>query len=204
MCMLLNRLLLSIILAYFIPCISHAQYSWDNNYVHYSFYYNGYWGEWKYDTGTRIQGNYDGFVIYRYIDRHPSEYFFKFSIYNYGEPSKKEIKNHYKNKTWWEFDGVIEYYVCDLYPTMSDFVKVKQRFLEDWDVNGTEYEKKLSAMKASKMLKGQSFTPIGFKKVSKRATIKIAPYKKVPRVYNIYTDDCGIALDLRGLHFVEK
>ena len=109
-----------------------------------------------------------------------------------------------KNNLWWEYQGTVEYYICDLYPTLTDFVKIKYRFLRDFDVNDSEYEKKLSALKASKMLKGQSFTPISFKKIIKQATIKIAPYKKVPRVYNIYTDDCGIALDLRGLYFAEK
>lgn len=198
-----NRLLFVILLFLFSPRILFAQ-SWENNYVHFSFYYDGYWGKWDLDSGTKIHGNYGGFVIYSDFDNHPSKYFFKFTINNYVKPEKKEIKKHLKNNLWWEYQGTVEYYICDLYPTLTDFVKIKYRFLRDFDVNDSEYEKKLSALKASKMLKGQSFTPISFKKVIKQATIKIAPYKKVPRVYNIYTDDCGIALDLRGLYFAEK
>lgn len=199
-----SRLLVTFIFACFIPCLSHAQLLWENDYVHFAFYYDGYWGKWKFDSGTKIHGNYSGFVIYSNFHDHPSKYFFKFSIDNYIKPEKKAIKKHFKDKMWWEYQGTVEYYICDLYPTLTDFVKIEYRFLRDFDVSDAEYEKKLSAMKASKMLKGQSFTPIGFKKVSKRATIKIAPYKDVPRVYNIYTDDCGIALDLKGLHFAER
>ena len=51
------------------------------------------------------------------------------------------------------------------------------------------------------MMKGQSYTPIGFKKVRKNATIKIAPYKKVPQVYNIYFDGGGYAIDLNNTKF---
>ena len=187
-----------------INIVSTPSYGYEENYVHYAFYYDGYWGKWSYDSGSAVYGNYDGFVIFGRYNGHPSKYFFKFQINNYVKPIKKAIKYHYKNNIWWEYEGTVEYYISDVYPTMKDFVKENNRFLRNFDVDGSDYEQKLSALRASKMMKGQRFTPIGFKRITKKAKIRIEPYKKVPRVYNIFTDDCGIALDLMGLIFSEK
>lgn len=178
-------------------CVSNYAYSYFR--LKQSVYYNDYWGNWKEMDDTRIQGNYDGFIIYE-DHMHPSDYFFSFQIQGYVTPSKKDIKQHYKTNTWWVYDGYVEYYICDLYPTVVDVFKAKGRLLKDWDIN-KEYENSLSALKASKMMKGQSYTPIGFKKVRKNATIKIAPYKKVPQVYNIYFDGGGYAIDLNNTKF---
>ena len=165
-------------------------------------YYNGYWGNWKDLNNCRIKGDYDGFIIYE-DNKHPSDYFFNFHINGYVAPSKKEIKQHYKTKTWWVYSGYVEYYVCDLFPTAGDSFKENGRLLRDWDLKILDYDKKLSALKASKMMKGESYTPIGFKKVRKYASIKIAPYKKVPQVYNIYFDGVGYAIDLNNLIFID-
>lgn len=45
-----SRLLVTLIFACFIPCLSHAQLLWENDYVHFAFYYDGYWGKWKFDS----------------------------------------------------------------------------------------------------------------------------------------------------------
>lgn len=178
----------------------------NNAYSHFrlrtSVYYNNYWGSWGDLNDCRIKGNYDGFIIYE-DDKHPSNYFFSFHINGFVNPSKKEIKKHYKNKVWWEYSGYVEYYICDLYPTVADVFKEKGRLLREFDLSFSDYESKLSALKASKMVKGQSYTPIGFKRVRKNATIKIAPYKKVPQVYNILFDGCGYAIDLKNLIFID-
>ena len=126
-----------------------------------------------------------------------------FQINGFVVPSKKDIKKHYKNKIWWEYSGYVEYYICDLYPTVVDVFKEKGRLLREDDLSYSDYDRKLSTLKASKMAKGQSFNPIGFKKVRKNAIIKIAPYKKVPQVYNIYFDGGGYAIDLNNLIFID-
>lgn len=164
--------------------------------------YDGYWGNWKDMNDCRIRGNYDGFIIYE-DNKHPSNFFFSFQINGFVVPSKKDIKKHYKNKIWWEYSGYVEYYICDLYPTVVDVFKEKGRLLREDDLSYSDYDRKLSTLKASKMAKGQSFNPIGFKKVRKNATIKIAPYKKVPQVYNIYFDGGGYAIDLNNLIFID-
>jgi len=163
-------------------------------------YYNGYWGTWKQLNDCKIKGNYDGFIIYE-DDKHPSDYIFSFQIQGYIPPSKKDIKQHYKTNTWWVHEGYVEYYICDLYPTIVDVLKDNGRLLREVDLHILDYDKKLSTLKASKMMKGESFTPIGYTKVRKYATIKIAPYKNAPQVYNIYFDGGGYAIDLNNLKF---
>ena len=168
--------------------------------IHYSCYYDGYWGDWDYDGGYKIWGGYGGFCIYR-TGQHRSNYFFKFKINNYSTPTKKEIKHHLKNKEWWVYNGTVEYYVCDVYPTLKDYFKKDQKLLEEWVVTMTDYKEKLSAIKATKMMKGESFSPMGYKKKISNATIKIEPYKKRPKVYNIYMDGVGYAIDMKNQFF---
>lgn len=163
-------------------------------------YYNNFWGDWKQFEDCIIKGDYNGFYLYE-DNKHPSEYFFKFEISGYIAPSKKDIKQHYKTKTWWEYSGYVEYYICDLYPTVVDIFKEKGRLLREYDLSFSDYNRRLSTLKASKMAKGESFNPIGFKKVRRNAKIKIAPYKKIPQCYNIYFDGGGYGIDLNNAKF---
>ena len=146
-----------------------------------NIYYNGYWGEWKkqYYTYTKqswyqIYGNYSGFIIYYSLD-HPSEHLLKFQIDSYRTPSKEERKNHRKNNIWYEYTGIVEYSVNSDYPTIKDALKSAYTF--PCVKNGDGYKK------------------------TARATIKIAPYKDYPQVYNIWFEDVGIAIDLGAQHF---
>lgn len=148
-------------------------------------YYDGYWGEWTqqyllplYSWEQRkdyynLYGNYSGFIIYD-KEFHPSQYCFKFQINNYVPPTKKQIKEHYKKKEWYEYSGTAEYYVVERAPTIKDVLK-------------------------------QFGFPIyhfgmGPKRVA-NATIKIAPYKKRPQVYNIWFDDVAVAVSLDYIQF---
>lgn len=145
-------------------------------------YYDGYWGEWKaqyskFSGGCyyNIFGNYSGFSIYL-RNHHPSEYCLKFQITSYSPPSKDIIKYHYKNKIPFEYEGVVEYYVSDYYPTIKDALKL-QGFA--WVTNSTNNSYKRTA----------------------KATIKILPYKKRPQCYNIFFEDVAIGIDIGTWYF---
>ena len=193
--MIYKKLLL---LAFLLLGVSNVAYS--KFYLKHSVYYNGFWGDWKEFRDCTLKGDYNGFYLYE-DTKHPSEYFFKFEITGYVAPSKKEIKQHYKANTWWEYKGYVEYYICDVYPTVVDVIKEKGRLLRDYDLLFSEYDRRLATLKASKMTRGENYSPIGFKRIRKSATIKIAPYKKVPQCYNIYFDGGGYAIDLNNLKF---
>ena len=163
------------------------------------FYYDGYWGDWSSPGILEVNGSYNGFVIYdKLVSHHPSDYFFKFNIDNRTPPTKKEIKKSFKSKTWWEYTGTVEYYVCDVYPTFTECVKHLRRPLCINDLDSEDYKSKLSVMRASYLSKGKSFTPFGYKKVRSRARIRIAPYSTnlcKPKVYNIWFDDVAIGIE---------
>lgn len=144
-------------------------------------YYNGYWGDWKNQFGPisgnyyQLYGNNSGFIVYG-NNSHPSEYVFKFQIDNYTPPTKETIKYHRKNNLWYEYQGSVEYFINNDYPTIKKALTSFYNF--PCVCNKTENIKKTA-----------------------RATIKIAPYKKHPKVYNIFFEDVGIAIDLGTLYF---
>ena len=168
-----------------------------------SYYYDGYWSDWKSQYYWDINGSYNGFIIYdKYA--HPSNYFFKFYVAGRIAPDKKEIKQHYKTRTWWEYGGSVEYFVCDVYPTFKDCIMEFGRPLKKEDLETKDYQNKLSILRASYLSKGKSFSPVGLMKKSSPAKIKIAPYPKksyAPQVYNIWFDGVGLAFDMGITYF---
>lgn len=173
----------------------------------YSYKYDDYWGDWisynsTYIHGIDIKGDYGGFVIYE-KNQHPSEYFFKFYTSEYKKPTKREIKKRYKKNAWWVYSGKVEYYICDVYPTFKDCLKKLKRPLLKSDTESNSYNKSLSLLRASEISKTGHFTPIGYKKVSKSALIKIQAYKKHPECYNIqiWGEDVCYAIDLDNWYF---
>jgi hypothetical protein len=141
-----------------------------------SVYYDGYWGNWH-KWANKLYGNYGGMIVYN-PNYHRSLYQFKFSITNYRAPSKDEIKQHWKSKEWFVYYGVVEYYVTDDYPTIKDALK-KFNFPAIFPKEG----------------------PRPIAKRTANATIKIAPYKNHPKVYNIFFEDVGFAIDLEDSYF---
>lgn len=174
----------------------------------YSCYYDGFWGDWDsysgpYTWGVQFHGGYGGFVVFE-KHKHPSEYFFVFKITGYSKPTKKEIKEHRKTNTWWVYNGQVEYYICDVYPTFGDCLKHLKRPLLESDTKGSQYEEKLLIVRANQINQTGRFNKIGLKRVVKNATIRIAPYKEHPRVYNIFFEGIGYAIDLEDTYFMEK
>lgn len=158
-------------------------------------YYDGYWGEWEdayifslyggrntVDESLpylKIYGNYSGFSTYANTD-HPSAYMFKFQISNYLAPDKKTKKHHLKSNEWYEYSGVVEYFVKDEHDTIKDILKRGSAF------------GRIPAI--------QSTWP-GARKRTAKATIKIAPYKDHPRVYNIWFEGVAVGIDLNTVYF---
>ena len=148
-----------------------------------SVFYDGFWTEWEeYSMSgpVKIYGNYSTLRFYK---DHPSQYVFCLTINDYYQPSKKELKKHRKSGEWFVYNGTIEYYISD------DFMDAKSQFKRngDWCVAPWNHD----------VTKGQ--TPCV--KVTKKCKVKIAPYKKRPRTYNIWWDDVGYAIDLRDCYF---
>ena len=146
-------------------------------------HFDGYWTEWQHDSSSypklKIHGNYSGFIIYM-ISEGPWEYRFKFTIDNMSFPDKKQRKKDVKNDKWYEFTGTVEYYVSTNYPTeLSIFRKSKGPLLCPKTLN----------------------TGLPAKKITSRATIKIAAFKNLPKVYNIWYDNVGFAIDLGTTYF---
>ena len=174
--------------------------------IYTAYLYKGYWSEWKetdYDyigfavkrSQIRIAGNNGSFCLYRY-GNHPSDFFFNFTITGYTPPSKKEIKEHYKRKQEWVYSGYVEYYICDVYPTIENCFVELGRLLYPSDLQAYNYDSKLALVKAKQIKDHGHFTPIGLKRIRKSATIKIMPYKNVPEFYNFFFDNVGYAVEL--------
>ena len=162
-----------------------------------SCHYDGFWGNWS-NYFTECQGGYGGFALYNYGE-HPSTYSFAFLVDGYRSPTKKEIKQHNKSQTWWEYTGTVEYYISDVYPTLKDCLKKMGRPLEARDTEGYEYKKIEEVARLANIKNGRQ--SIGLKRVQAKAIIKIQPYKKHPKTYNIWVDGVGFAIDLNGCQF---
>lgn len=161
-------------------------------------YYDGYWGNWT-DYWNRCWGNFGGFILYR-DGEHKSNYHFAFHIDGYTPPSKKEIKEHRKNNTWWTYTGTVEYYISDVYPTFKSCLVELGRPLEKRDTESYSYNDKLKLARATNMNKYGEV--VGFTRVKTNATIKIAPYKKHPETYNIWVDGVGLGIGMNGTYFI--
>ena len=170
----MKRLILTGI-ASFLVLIASAQIST-------AAYFDGYWSNWI-TVSSQIRGNYGGFIIYESANG-PWEPFFSFSIDDFYILDSKTCKELYKEYTkygeWYEYTGTVEYYICDNTPSIHASFKKN---------------------------KGPYFVPPTLsngrptKKITSTATIKIKPYKKHPKVYNIWFDNVGFAIDLNNMYF---
>lgn len=138
---------------------------------------DGYWGDWSND-GVYIPENYyaitgrtTDFVVYSKFG-HPSEYIFRVVITNYQNPTKGQIKLFRKNNKWYTYTGYVEY--CPQYDGIKKEYTLA-KFIENFNHGNCYYNEN---------------------RVKRYATIKIAPYKKSPRVYNIWFEGYGVGIQL--------
>lgn len=136
---------------------------------------NGYWGKWIQPWGIEVTGNVDDFVIYP-DGFHPSDYYFRVVITNYNQPTKEEMRLHKKKNMWYTYTGYVEY-----------FVSINSR--GNWDTVD-------SVVRGFPNNGGRAARASFGKKKTSKATIKIEPYKKSPRVYNIWFEGYGVGIQL--------
>ena len=81
---------------------------------------------------------------------------------------------------WYEYSGTVEYYISDDDPSVLAM-----------------FRKKKGVYFIASTLKNGRPT----KKITSKATIKIAPFKDLPNTYNIWFDGVGFAISLNGSSF---
>ena len=99
--------------------------------------------------------------------------------------SEQEIKQHYKTKEWLEYNGIVEYYVTDDYPTIKSQLKAIQQGKLHWGWIGGDYNRK----------NNKEFGGIAVKRTAK-AEIDIQPFKLRHnwRCYNMFFDDVAVGI----------
>ena len=150
-----------------------------NAQIRFNAYFDGYWAQWFDANNAQIYGNYEGFVIHT-KEEGPWNYRFKFTIDKFNVPDKKQRKKDIKENKWYVFSGTVEYYISDDNP---------------------------SALENFRKNRGPSFIPAKLqngrptKKITSKATIKVAAFKDLPRVYNIWYDNVGLGINLNTIYF---
>lgn len=136
--------------------------------VRYAVNVDGYWSKWwredfNYYGITRSGGGSD-YIVYP-AGNVPSNYFLRIHIDNYS-----------LNKN--EFDGWVEYYVSEFYPT------VKSVF-----TNAYQTKSLVSFPRPQQVVNT-------VKRKAKAKIIVVKRYKKSPQVVNCWFDNVGLAMDL--------
>ena len=135
-----------------------------------SFCYKGEWSSWQSYPGRTFSNDNNTTIV---LKTPGGQQYFAFSITNFIAPTKKELKEHQKSGEFFEYRGTVEYCVNDKYPNAEalakacTFVLPNPRYDDTPTVTRTTY-----------------------------ATIKVAPYKKKPMVFNIWFDNIGIAVSV--------
>ncbi|MBP3344153.1 MAG: hypothetical protein J6L20_07405 [Bacteroidales bacterium] len=143
----------------------------------YSSYIDGYWSEWSDEYFKCLHINNFGTVLTIFGEHeHPSEYSCKITITNFYIPSKKDMRKIKKSGKFLEYSGYVEYYPWE------------------WDKLRTDKDR------------ARDFVNRGLTKVRNesnklrkvRATISIQPFDNYPRVWNVFFDGVGFAINLKN------
>jgi hypothetical protein len=137
------------------------------------FNYKGAWSAWEAYPGRISKYTDDSGLILRSSG---GIEFFKFQISNYRKPTKKEIKEHYKNKQPFTYYGTVDYYVSDRYPTAEDWSKASTFIIPNPRMDQTPTVLRHTVCE-----------------------IRILPYKKHPEVYFVGFDNIAVEISVQGL-----
>lgn len=140
-----------------------------------AFSYKGDWSPWEKTYGSISTYTDDSGIL---LKTPGGQVYFRFYITNYIPPTKDQIKEHLKNKRWFEYNGVVQYMVNDKYPTAEAIAKRSNFVIPDPRVDETPSVLRTTTCK-----------------------IRIEPYKKLPSNYNVYFDNIGVAISLKGMTF---
>ena len=131
------------------------------------------WSSWKTYSGCYIYGDYCKQLSMTDYKHHPSEFVWRITFD--GNPWFPA-----KSKEWREYSGTIEFYISDKVPDAKSALLISGGFpVAPWNHN-TE--------------KGQ----MPCVKVTKKAKIKVAPYRKHPKIYNIWFDNMAFGLEIKN------
>ena len=150
--------------------------------INFCAYFDGFWSPWGEVTEARVYGSYEGFVVHT-VSEGPWNYRFKFTIHDFKVPNKKQRKKDIKANRYYEFSGTVEYYVSDIYPSALSVFR----------------DNKGPNLLPSKNRRGNPA-----KKITSKATIRVAPFKDVPRNYNIWYDGVALGINLNTTYFSHK
>lgn len=165
--MKLNRFVLVICFIFSIQFMSGENYAIPSHKIATCSYYNGYWGNWI--SNLKNAYFYDDEILFVSPGNHPANYIYKIKFNsNYVDNDKKSRKRHQKDGIWYEYRGTIE------------IRKDKKMSLAEW-------------------LSGHHRLnyPSDYETVRFPCTIRIKPYKKTPKIINIWFEDYGIGFDFR-------
>lgn len=167
----MKKSIITIILVILFPIASHSQiFSFTNCCI----YIDGYWGEWKSES-FKSSGRVDNFVLYR-NEGHPSNFFVRVKIDNYQTPTKADLKSHYKSGTWYRYQGTVEYYVTDEYPTIQSILKTPIPW-DNWMFITPEFKSHTSCVKRTA-----------------KAAINFLPDEYYNLTINVFFDNVGFAI----------
>jgi len=157
------------------------------NAVRYNLYYDGMWHGWDDVIGYSVSGYYANFYLYNRADGF-SNYVLRVTINDYKEPDKKIKKMLIKNNQWIEFDGTVEYFICDDYPTAYDIFKNRRHYyyglahyglnLIYWNYRDEQWNQRPTV------------------RVKKGCKVRIAPFKKRPEMLNVSWENVGLGINL--------
>lgn len=140
-----------------------------------TFCYRGDWDTWRPCLGRIYTNSTYSKII---LKTSGGLEYFSFWIPDYQKPSKKELKEHRKSGEWFSYTGIVEYRINDNFPDAETIAKYSMFVIPNPRIDKAPTVKR-----------------------STRCTIRIAPYKKHPEVYNIWFDFIGVGISIRGLKF---
>ena len=158
--------------------------SLSTNALSYNLWYDGVWHGWD-DFHYSVSGTYDDLIFYYQADG-ISHYMLRITINGFWVPDKKTMKECIKNNQWLNYKGTVEYYVCDDYPSAYDIWTKRPHYYSGllhnslnliyWNYHDDQWNKR----------------PV--KRVKMQADIRIAPFKKSPKTYNVYWENVGLGI----------
>lgn len=150
-------------------------------YIKTSLYKTNYWTTWADHSYVSVYYSYYGnnsknwrSIEARREGESSSCFYFRITMDNFRYPDKKTRRKHLKDDEWYEYNGTIEYWIDDEH---MDFISCCEGF------RGIPY----NAIPCNKY----DGTPSIIKKSN--AKIKIAPYKKSPKTFNVWFEGIGFA-----------
>lgn len=128
-------------------------------------FWSNWWAEYNYFDYYGISRINDGDYLIYLRRELPSDYFLRIHINNYSQGLST-------------FDGYVEYYVSETYPTVESFFKEAYR------------RNKLSVFPRPQWVENT------VKRKAKAKIVIVERYKNAPRVLNCWFDNVGLGIDL--------